>query len=646
MILRLTIVATAFAMSCSGSGSPGLVLSISYAPEKSFEFAELSWSPPESTQGFALERRLVPGPFELVGHINADQKTTIVQLAAFPEMVDLEFRIVDSYDMGRVSNTIQLHRGIRPPQAFFAAFSTGGGPAFVHWTNSSLVADALVLERRALQFDDTAGPWIPIPIPFSTGFTEYRDADVAAWVDGARLEYRMVASKGAERSATVNSVTGYADLLPPRILTPTPLSNGVRLAFANRSRYATSLAITRLTSNLALASTDVGVVPAAATTHDDLVPPGRYIYLVAARRDDAKLPLPLKSPPAVGIGMTVLPQAWGLVGGVVDIGPAGVAARGMGRSFATARLLIDTASSSPPYYLAPGDGASNALRTSPGTVGYRPGVVTDAAGLPHAIYVAGPAFGTNLADPVVHAWHDGNAWQTEEIGRGASYLPVRLDLGTDGTLRASWRSGLGALIVGSLIGGSWQFDSVSASVANGGGDQLSGDDAGAPHVLIRGDAGLLHLTRAVSGWTTESVPTVGSITDWRMFAGAGRVTVVYGADSADLTQTTIRVVTRTDTGWGVPQDLVSLPRGVKFEAARARDGTRVGVAAKSFGGTAVDGYVWIVGASGTIEKRWFGGDGALATGFGFDGRAWVLDALQERFTFPVEAVQAALFEEP
>jgi hypothetical protein len=131
-----------------------------------------------------------------------------------------------------------------------------------------------------------------------------------------------------------------------------------------------------------------------------------------------------------------------------------------------------------------------------------------------------------------------------------------------------------------------------------------------------------------------------------VFAGAGRVTVVYSVDSADLTQTTIRVVSRTDAGWGVPQDLGSGPRGGNIEAARSRDGTRVAVAAKWFGATAVDGYLWIIGASGTLEKRWFGGDGALATGFGFDGRAWVLDGLQERFLFPVETVQAALFEEP
>ena len=649
MTVRLTVVAAAFAAaSCSGpSGPSGLVLSISYAPEKTFDFAELSWTPRESKLGFALERRLVPGPFEPIGSIDVNQQTKTVQLTEFPEGVDLEFRIVDSYDMHRVSNTVPLHRGIRPPQAFFAAFSTGGGPTSVHWINSSLVADALVLERRVLQFDDSAGPWAPIPIPFSTGFTEYRDPDIAEWVDGARFEYRMVAAKGAEKSATVDSITDYADLFPPRMMTPTPLSNGVRLAFADQSAHATSLAIERATSTLAFNWTEVAVVPASATTYDDLVAPGRYVYLVSARTQHPKLPVLLKSPPAVGLGMSRLPEAWGLVGGVTDIGPAGVAVRGNGAGFATAGLLLDTASTSPPYYLAPGEGASKALRTASGTVGYRPGVVADATGHPHAIYVAGPAFGTNLTDPVVHAWHDGSAWQTEEIGRGASYLPVRLDVGTEGTLHASFRSDLGALIVGALIGGSWQFESVSpVSTANGVGDQLSGDDAGVPHVVLRGDAGLLHLTRGASGWTTESVPAAGSIADWRVFAGAGRVTVVYSVDSADLTQTTIRVVSRTDAGWGTPQDLRSAPRGVKIEAARSRDGTRVAIAAKWFGGTAVDGYLWIIGASGTVEKRWFGGDGALATGFGPDGRAWVLDGLQERFIFPVETVQAALFEEP
>jgi hypothetical protein len=643
MARKLIVVATAFAMSCSGGS--GLVLSISYAPETYFDFAQLTWSPPAGKQGFALQRRVVPGPFEMIQGIDGGAQTKTVQLAEFPEMVDLEFRIMDPNDTSRVSNSVQLHRGIRPPQAFSAAFSTGGGPSFVHWINSSIVADTLVLERRALQFDDSAGPWTAIAIPFSTGFTEYRDPDIAGWTDGARFEYRMVAARGAERSATVDAVTGYADLLPPRILKPTPLSNGVRLAFANQSRYATSLGIKRSVSNSGSPTTDVATLPAAATSYDDLVSPGRYVYLIDARREDAKLVVPLKSPPAVGIGISALPATWGLIGGVIDIGPGGVAARGMNAGFATAGLLIDTASTSPPYYLASGEGASKAFRTVPGSVGYRPGVVTDAGGHPHTLYVAGPA-SRALVDPVVHAWHDGSAWRTEELGLGASYVPVRFDVGVEGTLHASWRSGQGALIVGALIAGSWQFESVPVTTANGAGDQLSGDDAGVPHVLLKGDAGLAHLTRGASGWTTEAVPAAGSIPDWRVFAGAGRVTVVYSVDSADLTQTTIRVVSRTDAGWGVPQDLGSGPRGGNIEAARSRDGTRVAVAAKWFGATAVDGYLWILGASGTLEKRWFGGDGALATGFGFDGRAWVLDGLQERFLFPVETVQAALFEEP
>src|SRR6267143_881271 len=308
MTVRLTLVAAAFAAaSCSGpSGPSGLVLSISYAPEKTFDFAELSWTPRESKLGFALERRLVPGPFEPIGSIDVNQQTKTVQLTEFPEGVDLEFRIVDSYDMHRVSNTVPLHRGIRPPQAFFAAFSTGGGPTSVHWINSSLVADALVLERRVLQFDDSAGPWAPIPIPFSTGFTEYRDPDIAEWVDGARFEYRMVAAKGAEKSATVDSITDYADLFPPRMMTPTPLSNGVRLAFADQSAHATSLAIERATSTLAFNWTEVAVVPASATTYDDLVAPGRSAYLVSARPQPPTLPVLLKSPPAVGLGMSRL----------------------------------------------------------------------------------------------------------------------------------------------------------------------------------------------------------------------------------------------------------------------------------------------------------------------------------------------------
>jgi len=330
----------------------------------------------------------------------------------------------------------------------------------------------------------------------------------------------------------------------------------------------------------------------------------------------------------------------------VDVGPGIVAARANGRQFATAGFVSDLSSTSPPFYVAPGAGASQAFRLPDGAIGYGPGIVTDRAGHPHTLYTAGQPFGSQPFDPVVHAWHDGTAWQTEEIAGAARYSPVRFDIGLDGTLHGTWFNGISTRAVASLVNGSWTIDSLTNQ--GGGTVELSGDETGAVHLVLQGNAGLEYWRRTTSGWTSEAVPsTSGFLREWHVFASTGQVTVVCRLDSADFNQMIVTAVTRTSAGWSSVETVAALPwQGQNFAASRSPDGLRIGIVSKVFQQTGVDGYLWVRSASGTVERHWYGTDGAVSTGFTADGRAWVLDALRDRIVPPTETAQVTLFEEP
>src|SRR5205814_9944505 len=102
---------------------------------------------------------------------------------------------------------------------------------------------------------------------------------------------------------------------------------------------------------------------------------------------------------------------------------------------------------------------------------------------------------------------DCTAWQTEGIAGAARFSPVRFDIGLDGALHATWFDGISTRAVGSLVNGSWTIDPLTNQ--GGGAAELSGDETGAVHLVLRGNAGLEYWRRTTSGWTSEAVPSSG-----------------------------------------------------------------------------------------------------------------------------------------
>ena len=637
----------------SAHGGSAPILSIEYDPAD-FDHVTLSWTAaPGLAREYLVEARQVPHAFEALNGSRLGPETIGVIIEfdpATPELLDFEFRV--RAEPGGTSNVVGMHRGLRPPGTFWVWASDQPSAMQLQWVNQSAAADAFVLERRSVRLDGTESPWAGIPLPFPAD--RYTDSDLVSWRDGARLDYRLAAAHGNERSLWASVGTAPSPLGAPLFTEASPIAGGVRLSFANTSAYATELIVERAAQS-GFPSAEIARLPVSATQYDDLTAtPGRYRYRLTAHRPTG---FPFASDVVERQAFCAPPASWGLDASLVRIPVGSVAARAPSGAFATAGKLGGYPFDAP-FYFAP-DTAATTLRPVTGARAFGPGIVVDADGHAHVVYADGPADWTNPIS-IVHAWHDGASWQTEEIARrvlspGDATQVLRFDLGPDGTLHASWQAGPDpsrGLEVARRVGGSWQLENVSLALGapylvRWVDHFLAGDDAGEPHLaVVQWDHTLLHFHRVAGAWTAEVVPTgvvdgtSGDDVGVRLLAGGGKVTVVHAPTNPG---STIAVVEWTADGWGSPTTVATIATAGRFEAERSSDGARVAVAASGWDGATCDGRLWIREAGAVTEKRRFCGASGSAVGFRPDGKAWVLDGLSD---YGPETLDAMLFEEP
>jgi hypothetical protein len=298
----------------------------------------------------------------------------------------------------------------------------------------------------------------------------------------------------------------------------------------------------------------------------------------------------------------------------------------------------------------------------------------DALGHPHAVYADGRPAGASWTDPVdiVHAWHDGTAWQRETIARraispGYASQIVRFDMGPEGTLHAAWQALTETQYpteVASRRGGVWKLSDATAALPAGCGaggvpgavaqclnHWVVGDASGNPHlVVVNWDHTLAHLWMTSSGWSSEAIPTAGAVnvlwadvSTLRVLGGGEGPAVVYQRPNVD-SDNTIFTIVRGSAGWSAPAPISALGRPFYlWDAARSLDGKRVAVAAPFAEFQATDGALWIREEDGSVsEKKWFTMPGGFAVGHGPAGSVWVAAGLLPR---TADSSPTVVFEE-
>jgi hypothetical protein len=583
----------------------------------------LQWLPPTrgDFSGFLLEIRYAGGDFQPLVTTGVSFAWA-ADVSGAPQGSDVSFRVRALPDRGgrRVSNVVVKHRGLLPPGFACSALCTPEGGTFSLVMATTSVS--LVLERRSVDCNGGATVWAVLPL--APGAMTYDDADLAQWTDGSSLEYRLTAVSGADRSAPATLTTTPAPPLPPASLAATSVASGTLISFQNASRCAVVVAVRSHPDNQV-----VGLVPATpgpGTLAELLLPsapPTACAYSAAAQLDGpgAKAWSPLST-------WAPSPQARAASPGwnvsLADVTPGTLVARLPSGAMATATVVgLPTAA------FAPGLAGPDELSFPWGS--YARALLADAPGHAQALIVEPtPIAGTNS---LVHAEHGGGAWTEENLATGSELSSSALDVAPDGSLLAAWRSGWD-LYVSWRGSAGWQvLEPILDFFRSADAFRLAGDDTGGPHVLAHAFSGaLVHWSRGVAGWQSETLPVTATDLFGLLAAPAG-LSVVYSPDGVSVAQ-----IETNPGGWGLPVGLAGLAASWRVRTARSPDGSRIAVATP-------DGALWLRDAAGASVRTWHRCGGEYAVGFGWDGKAWVMDGLADIAPSGIPD-PAALFEEP
>jgi hypothetical protein len=218
----------------------------------------------------------------------------------------------------------------------------------------------------------------------------------------------------------------------------------------------------------------------------------------------------------------------------------------------------------------------------------------DGAGRPHVLYVnVDPAPVTPDATDLVHAWDDGQGWQTEVIARRTfdfdpnSLAEAYLAFDADGAPHAVWKRfdrtfpehatrGAGGWTVETLS--SSLYDPILAYALLG----FAATPDGALHTLVAGPGKLILSSRPPGGaWSEEVVPTTGAVGYFEggaLLADASRVTVAYvRLDQLAARPQRLHVISRSGGVWGAPVEVTGYGAGGSTgqPTLAATDGTRM-----------------------------------------------------------------------
>jgi hypothetical protein len=366
------------------------------------------------------------------------------------------------------------------PPSYLSAYASGGPTLTVSWS-VPYATDRTYLLGRA-EADASGSPtsgWTSLTVPsgYQSGFQDNGGTEGKGYV------YRMAISlKGYTTPYRQTTSPALVPLNAPNQLKATAKAGGIDLSWVNQSKAATQVIVRRSSGSI---TTDVATLAPGTTAYSDAnLPLGLYTYVAVAKAGTLESPstsvsaTTLNPADALALSSTTL--------SVLSANDASLLASG---SWAFAQqspfgILSNAGDAWTAYY------PDTTPQLSPSLI------QVDAAGHPHSCYLI-PSTSSPSHSILRHLWHDGTAWQTENLWEGAvanSYGTPNLQFTLDSTGRPQVLMSVGGYYctVGTMqyvhyAGGAWKIDSL-ANAANASltaaAFSLSLDAADQPHLLF------------------------------------------------------------------------------------------------------------------------------------------------------------------
>lgn len=365
----------------------------------------LSWDPQPGIDGYELQARVDAAPWGPPPGYRSGPTVWFAQLGDVPELGTLTFRlraVAGSHTSGWVEAGIV--RPLSPPEVS-AEVTTWGitavGPVTVRWTNGSLVATDVSVERGP---GAGLGPWTALPATLGAGSLVDHDLQ-----DGASYAYRVRVGKGGSWSEPRTAYAGPIALAAPWGLEALRVASGVALTWHAQSTTATTTTVQREDDGF-WSVPPGGQLPGAPSSYLDpapsVWPATRYQITVTngsvwAYGDPAALPpFTLAGPPALAASAVELPSAT-----YVARTPGGGFLLLDTSAWAGAQVYRPTASGYDAHTIAVDPYAQPAYLS--------PGIAADPAGAPHVVY-ARTDMSTGSRDLLHEAW-TGTGWDVDVV---------------------------------------------------------------------------------------------------------------------------------------------------------------------------------------------------------------------------------------
>ncbi len=453
---------------------------------------------------------------------------------------------------------------IRTPLAlpsYLDAYAYPNGSVQVSWSASSS-NDCIYLLGRA-EADASGTPtsaWSSLTLPPGRS-SSYQDTAVT---EGKAYVYHVAISLDGYTTPFLRMTRPVQlPVAAPVQVQATPKVAGVDLAWVNKSTAATQIVIRRSDNQSTL---DVASLPPGTTSYSDTnLQLGTYAYRVVAKVGTTETAssevkaTTLNPPDALALTATTLSV---LLADDAALLPTGAWA------FAGQNPFGMLANPGDPWAAFYPDTASMLDRSL---------VQTDASGHPHSVYLI-PSTTVPTQTVVRHLWHDGSAWQTEDLWEGAiqhtySMQSFHYTLDQAGRPRVlldsstSYYPTVGSMRYLHYNGSAWVCDSL-AGAANStlsiSAFSLSLDAADQPHLLfLIGNAAVEFLPSGPGTWTSatltsEPLGTGSSCFVQGVWADADNGWLFYTpVPSNSYSRTSLKAQQKIAGVWQAPQTLIS-----------------------------------------------------------------------------------------
>jgi len=558
---------------CPSDGNPsiapptGVVLSM----EATFDHVVLSWTPPKNpVDAYEVESRVDYGPYETFPQLVPGYAVGVeIALAPTPPevmLITVRMRSVLAGNRSAYSNYATLLRGPRPPSGLTAELYLEEKVRLA-WIQGSTEAEQVRIERAL--YDDPSysfGPYVHVAdMPrTSTSFV-----DEGTLLVGAAYRYRirnLAAHLGqtAQSIPLERTVDQRIRLLGPVDLTATVTSEGVSLAWTNRSLLATSVAVLRaagLDVTDEFAFYPVATLPPSSASYlDSSASAGFYTYAVAAsaagfQGRSATVSVTVQPNGSEGLSVETLrmPQ-W----------------TGVARDSAGRWLTAFDGNLMPPGGVGlsvsvPQGSSWSRHDLAGGLIFAEPTILLDGQDHPHTVYLK-PLDSTTSSPPtdVVHEWFDGTAWHAETVASMVVDLPsASFALTPNGKVHILWKEWPGRTFpyYANNESGSWTVSPLESSLydpSNAYTAQVTATSDGTIFVVIGAATTVAMRRQAGEAWTEQVLTPGPSFFDTFVLAPSGADALgLFYLGAQGVAESEVRYRPRSAGAWKAEETVTS-----------------------------------------------------------------------------------------